>query len=328
MDEAQSELANVVSDLRLFGKAVRRVPRSRFFRKTPYQRFRIALDLLASKLVLLGRKKFGDEGTRRLFNNGCASLNLTSINRIRDVCYRAVLHHTPNLDPESPEAPADSLLHRTSANNTLEERVKNIEHLSIRLPHKDYREIINILREQCGAELDDLVSVLAGYHCHFSDANSFTLKVDAGRTRNSNMHQDVWCQSVKFFIYLSTVTQDHSPFEYLIASSLDSAYRAPKFLEDLGDQQDASLRGDVLSAATKRWELKSFTGEPGTLVVANTSGYHRQGAHHAKEPRILIVVIMPRASLLKKFWVNNLQIVKRILFIEDTDDVSRAERIP
>ena len=44
----------------------------------------------------------------------------------------------------------------------------------------------------------------------------------------------------------------------------------------------------------------SFTGEPGTLIVANTSGLHRKGEDKSSKERLLLYFEVKRHSLYKR----------------------------
>ena len=71
-----------------------------------------------------------------------------------------------------------------------------------------------------------------------------------------------------------------------------------------------TLAGDVLEEALRKYHLKTFTGQKGTFVLANTAGYHRKGAHNISRPRITLNFEVKRKGILSKFLINVFALIK------------------
>ena len=54
-----------------------------------------------------------------------------------------------------------------------------------------------------------------------------------------------------------------------------------------------------------KFGIETFTGSKGLFVLANTSGYHRKGAHNSDKPRIILACGVERKGVLSKL-VHNL----------------------
>lgn len=173
--------------------------------------------------------------------------------------------------------------------------------------NNDSKKIEEFIRSKV-MNIDELVSVFAGYPAKFKNI-SFALAIVSGQNSNSEMHQDTWSGIAKGFIYLSDVDSTCSPFEYCEASYQDIEYRSSITNNAVlsGDNKyspSTRLRGEDLSNALKRFKLKTFEAKSGTMILANTSGYHRKGHHSSLKPRVTLVFQLPRKTSLMKFVLN------------------------
>jgi Phytanoyl-CoA dioxygenase (PhyH) len=74
--------------------------------------------------------------------------------------------------------------------------------------------------------------------------------------------------NLKYFVYLSDVTEHHGPFTFAPGTHP----RGPRAL-DVRDR----LTDDEMAERIPRDEWVVCTGEPGTVVIADTCGYHKGG---------------------------------------------------
>jgi hypothetical protein len=103
------------------------------------------------------------------------------------------------------------------------------------------------------------------------------------RIASQRWHRDGWEDHiVKVFTYFSDVDSEAGPFEYLRGSPTGGKYGA------LWPWQDKEVYPDQdeFAAAVDSTDCAVLTGPPGTMVICDTSGFHRGGFARSK-PRIL-----------------------------------------
>jgi hypothetical protein len=106
----------------------------------------------------------------------------------------------------------------------------------------------------------------------------------ASRTASQNWHRDHADKHlVKVFVYLSDVDSDAGPFEYLPGSTGEGPY-ASLWPWIPGEDHYPPL--DEFQERIPPSAIRTLTGPAGTMILCNTSGFHRGGFATAS-PRIL-----------------------------------------
>jgi hypothetical protein len=103
------------------------------------------------------------------------------------------------------------------------------------------------------------------------------------RVLSQKWHRDGWEDHiVKVFTYFSDVDEEAGPFEYLRGSPSGGKYG------ELWPWQEQEVYPDQaeLEAAIDPADRVTLTGPPGTIVICDTSGFHRGGYARSK-PRVL-----------------------------------------
>jgi hypothetical protein len=103
------------------------------------------------------------------------------------------------------------------------------------------------------------------------------------RVASQRWHRDGWEDHiVKVFTYFSDVDADAGAFEYLLGSPSGGKYGS------LWPWQDKEVypAEDEFAAAVDETDCKVLAGSPGTMVICDTSGFHRGGFARSR-PRIL-----------------------------------------
>jgi ectoine hydroxylase-related dioxygenase (phytanoyl-CoA dioxygenase family) len=114
----------------------------------------------------------------------------------------------------------------------------------------------------------------------------YTVPMPAGadRTASQNWHRDhVDKRLVKVFVYLSDVDAEAGPFEYVPGSTDDGPYASLWPWAPYGDHYPPREEFEELIPTSA---IRTLTGPAGTMILCNTSGFHRGGFATAS-PRIL-----------------------------------------
>ena len=114
------------------------------------------------------------------------------------------------------------------------------------------------------------------------------------RIASQRWHRDPWDNHiVKVFTYFSDVDEDAGPFEYLRGTPEGgrNAHLWPWEGDDVYDKHGLYPPQDEFEAKAPAEDVLTCTGPPGTMVFADTSGFHRGGWTRAK-PRILSVLLV------------------------------------
>jgi hypothetical protein len=142
------------------------------------------------------------------------------------------------------------------------------------------------LRFAAHDRLLDIVNAYRGGNTKLVDFDQwYTLPAEGGeRIASQRWHRDPEDQHVvKVFLYFSEVDEDAGPFEYVRQSAAGRKYG------DLWPWGDSDLRyppADELERLIPAAHRVLATGSIGTLVLCDTSGFHRGGFVRSK-PRIL-----------------------------------------
>jgi hypothetical protein len=142
------------------------------------------------------------------------------------------------------------------------------------------------LRYAAGDPLLGIVNAYRGAQVKLVDFDLwYTIPVGdaAKRVASQEWHRDPEDQHVvKVFLYFSDVDEDAGPFEYIPSSAEGGKYG---HLWPWGESERYPPT-EELEAAIPASERLHATGPAGTLVICDTSGFHRGGYARAK-PRIL-----------------------------------------
>jgi hypothetical protein len=125
---------------------------------------------------------------------------------------------------------------------------------------------------------------------------------DARRVQSQRWHRD-WddLNLLKAFLYLVDVDEHTGPMEFIAGSARGGI---------LGDLYPPLPRGaaypdsDEFDRAVRPEDVKTFTAPAGTLVLCNTSGFHRGGFATAK-PRVLATATYCSPASLKSLTERN-----------------------
>ncbi len=142
------------------------------------------------------------------------------------------------------------------------------------------------LRYAAGDPLLDVVNSYRGVKTKLVDFDQwYTIPVgdDHGRVASQQWHRDPEDQHVvKVFLYFSDVDEDAGPFEYVRRSATGSEY-GDLWAWGEGTRYPPT---EELERAIPEAERMLATGPAGTLVLCDTSGFHRGGYARSK-PRVL-----------------------------------------
>jgi len=143
------------------------------------------------------------------------------------------------------------------------------------------------LRYAAGDRLLGIVNAYRGALTKLVDFDQwYTLPVGDGgeRTDSQQWHRDPEDQHVvKVFLYFSDVDEEAGPFEYVPSSAAGGKYGD---LWPWGKDSPRYPPAEELERAIPASERLSATGPRGTLVICDTSGFHRGGYARSK-PRVL-----------------------------------------
>ena len=103
------------------------------------------------------------------------------------------------------------------------------------------------------------------------------------RTSSQRWHRDGRENHImKVFTYFSDVDDEAGPFEYIRGSAGDGKYGSLFPWQ----KQEVYPPQDELTEAIDQEDFLTLTGSPGTVVICDTSGFHRGGFARSK-PRVL-----------------------------------------
>jgi hypothetical protein len=131
---------------------------------------------------------------------------------------------------------------------------------------------------------------------------SVPLPADSERIQSQRWHRDFDDRHLlKAFLYLVDVDEGTGPFEFVAGSARGGALAAfyPWYPLSPADPSHAEF-----DRAVNPEEVRTFTAPAGTLVLCNTSGFHRGGFATAK-PRVLATATYCSPASLKSLTERN-----------------------
>ena len=275
-------LPNTIKDILLFPLCNHKCIESRFFAKTSYELLRMKLDLFVSKLCIYTIPKNLRPEYLEVFDRGIVSLDLGSLSDFDDVLLKCFDYKHL--------------------------KFKNNYSVFYEYSQKDSDLITKLINER----VDDLYHLyflaFTGYYCRKGKL-LYNLGITIEDNINCEMHQDTWSGLAKGFIYLTDVSESTSPFEYLEKSHKDSELRSSIVNSSVlsgASKANRSIRvkGKDLDYCLSKFKLRTCTGNSGTVILANTAGYHRKGLHNSDKPRIMLTFGYQRRGILSKLFIN------------------------
>jgi Phytanoyl-CoA dioxygenase (PhyH) len=142
------------------------------------------------------------------------------------------------------------------------------------------------LRFGLSERLLDVVNAYRGEPVNLIDFDNWYTIPDPGadtRVKSQQWHRDPWDEHItKVFVYFCDVDEDAGPFEYVRQSAPGERYG------DLWPWEPAGIYPpqDEFEATIPSSDWVTATGDTGTVIICDTSGFHRGGWARLK-PRIL-----------------------------------------
>lgn len=135
------------------------------------------------------------------------------------------------------------------------------------------------------------------------------------RVASQNWHVDFDDKHLlKAFVYLTDVSAEHGPFEYVPSSQPGGRHHGVRPWKPMAVGR---VPDEEVQAAVPAEEIVTFTGSKGTLILCNTSGLHRGGFATAG-PRVLATGTYCSPASLKALSNRNYETT-----LETTDEVVR-----
>ena len=290
-------LPSILKDIFYWHSVSHKAPASKTFAKTEYDEQRTLLDIKASKRALRRVPERIISDANKVFRSGFFEQTIENIHELNSLIDNVIEYAKPSHAGARPYFKDGKSV-----------EIENSFSAYYKFSKEDSNRITKFLNKNLDEDFSHYLSVLAGYRCELKDI-SYSLGIVFGENSNSEMHQDTFSGIAKGFIYLQNMDNSNSPFEYLEGSYLDANFRSTQtnraVLEgDRFSSGSTRIRELVLEDALSRYHLKTFTGKKGLLVIANTAGYHRKGAHRSQKPRITINFEIKRKGILGKAITN------------------------
>jgi len=143
------------------------------------------------------------------------------------------------------------------------------------------------LRAAISPRLLDVVNAYLGLWAKLTYCDQWytvPMPPNADRKASQNWHRDhVDRHLVKAFVYLSDVDEGAGPFEYVRGSAGDGPYAS---VWPWAPGEDHYPPRDEFDERIPASAISTLTGRAGTMILCNTSGFHR-GGFAVDKPRIL-----------------------------------------
>jgi hypothetical protein len=296
-------LPNLLKDIFFFLSINHKAPKTKMFAKTRYSEIRTLVDIKISALILKSVPVEILDKTKSILKLGFFTSRLESVSKIDTIIDDVLDYATPS------HAGA-----RPYFKDGKNEQIDGSYSAYYTFSKKDNEKITSILSKNFDKNFNYYLSALAGYRCKFQDIE-YSLGIVYGANSNDEMHQDVYGSVAKGFIYLQDVGENDAPFELLKGSHLDAVFRSAEtnkavLKNDFHSGGSTRIRGEDLKNSIEKFGIKSFTGEKGTFIVANTAGFHRKGIHKSNKPRITLACGVKRKGLIAKLLINLLALLK------------------
>lgn len=299
-------------DIFLFVSYSHKIPLSFIFNKLPYQKLRILIDFF---LVKKYKKKFINKfsNTKKdIFKKGNIEgiiLNQSfftddKIDNIKNICNELIKNHKK---------------HKISIDDggVLEQNSESFSKYYY-LPRFNHNLSIEVSKlYELLYSNDDLMnqmSFFSGINFKKNDISIHISKVK-GALLSDDWHSDCFGHTSKAFLYLHNIEKNNSPFCYLKKSH---ANKNLKMLHETNNSQyilnttkNKNLHSDdiwnKLKNSTYKEEIFNQSEKlecsfpKSTLIVCDTSGFHKKGFSDGTKERFMIGFISKRGTILDKF---------------------------
>ena len=296
-------------------------PRSYFFTLLPYQFFRINLDnFLTTKFQNKFIKKYKKEYLKDKFElakrDGIVVnkqfIDNNKLLKLKDIC--------------------NNIISEPSKHNVADEgfRMRKVDqnaiHQYFRLPSfkegcdQSNTSEVNYVYEMLFSndKLLDQLTFFSGTKVKKEEVE-IGISKDRGWNSNNRWHTDCYCHTAKAFLYLNDVNENDSPFCFLKGShkDIDVRYRVEKenlmnliFNHDKTENKLSDPEVYILVKETtikdkiyQKYDILKCAFPAGSLIVADTSGFHRKGdSNNNSNERLMINIVFQRGSMIKKLF--------------------------
>lgn len=151
---------------------------------------------------------------------------------------------------------------------------------------------------------DPMVNIPNGYFGMRSKLNQVDLwytmpsPKDSQRKFSQNWHRDPEdYKIIKAFLYLNDVEKESGPFSYIKGTHKEGRYK--DFLKKNHAYDSIYPDDKILENGIAKEDIIECTGKAGTIIFADTNGFHR-GGHGTKERILCIFIYTPPSSISKK----------------------------
>jgi hypothetical protein len=157
-----------------------------------------------------------------------------------------------------------------------------------------------------------LIDVVNSYLGQYSELKYFNIWHTFVSGENAPMRSQLWHRDpedylmLKAFVYLSDVDESAGPFTYAKGSHPKGRYRKEaKWYKEEGRNARRSNDTEIRAVVPEK-EWITATGKKGTMILADTRGYHK-GGHASTKERIMYknMYLSPKAKF-KTHFNNNL----------------------
>jgi hypothetical protein len=296
-------------------------PRSYFFTLLPYQFFRFNLDnFLTTKFQNKFINKYKKEYLKDKFDVAKKDgiivnkqfIENNQLLKLKDIC--------------------NNIMREPNKHNVVDEGYrmrkidKNATHQYFRLPSFKQNNDSNITGDIkyiyetlfSNDKLLDQLTFLAGTKVKKEEIE-IGISKDKGRNSNDDWHTDCYCHTAKAFLYLNDVNENDSPFCFLKGSHKDIniRYKVEKenlmnfaFNQNKTENRITDPEVYILVKETtikdkiyQKYDLLKCAFPAGSLIVADTSGFHRKGdSNNNSNERLMINIVFHRGSMIKKLF--------------------------
>jgi len=298
-----------------------KLPHSYFFALLPYQFFRILLDnyltkKFQQKFIAKYKKEYLKDKFELAKRDGIVVnkefIDNNKLLKLKEIC--------------------NKIISNPSKHNVVDEgfRMKKVNqnaiHQYFRLPsfkeslNKSNTNEVNFVFDMffSNDKLLDQLTFFSGTKVKKEEIE-IAISKDRGWNSNSDWHTDCYCHTAKAFLYLNDIDKNNSPFCFLKGSHKDINIRYKVQKESLmnlifnQDKTENKLSDPELYLLVKestikdkiynKYELHECAYPAGSLIAADTSGFHRKGkSSNSSNERFMINVTFHRGSMIKKLF--------------------------
>jgi len=315
-----SEIQKSLRDIFLFSSYSHKIPGSLLFNILPYQNLRIRIDTFLTnkfknKFIRKDNEKtsFYEKAKKEGIFLNQSFFSEKEINFIKDICKDLIENY------EKHNLLFDDGGNLEKNSNSFSEYYY-LPNCKTKLTH-EVKNLYDILYKN--QILINQLSFLAGIKFKKDEISVHISKVK-GKLLSDDWHSDCFCHTAKGFLYLGDVSKKNSPFCFLknshsnmnLKTLIESENSKSILVEEKKNMKNKS--GDNIWNKLKNSNYaKKVLGESisvecsfprGTLIVCDTSGFHKKGFSDGSEERLMIGFVGNRGTMFQKFsstFLNN-----------------------